>query len=121
MSRKTCAKEKLKILFYMMVYDLLCVAISLIVLGIDWYFYIGLAVGTSTVMINFIALEKVIECVVARQNVSVAILIHMGRFALFGLAGCFCLVTDITALVAYAIGVIGLTPALVGVYRKGAD
>lgn len=118
MIRKILTKEKMKILFYMTVYDLLCALISMVFLGFNYYIYIGLAVGTLTAIINLTALGKVIDWAVVKRNVPVAFLVHIGRFVLFGLAGHFCIAADITALVAYGFGVIGLVPALVGVYRK---
>lgn len=121
MSRKIFTREKLKILFYIVIYDILCKALSLVVLGLDWGFSIGLALGTITVMVNFIILEKVVDCALDRHKLLLAFLLHLGRFLLFGLAGYFSCTISITALIAYGIGILGLVMSIVFVYGRNMN
>lgn len=118
MNRGKFAKEKWKIFFYMVVYGLLCEAFSLFVLGWNWRFTLGLIIGIGAVTVNLIVLEKVVDFAIDGKQIWLAFLLHMGRFFLFGLTGYLCYRIDSIALVAYAIGVLGLTAASVITYVK---
>lgn len=111
-------KEKQKILFYMIVYDLICEAVSLLVLGFDGRFLLGLMIGTGITAVNLAALEKVVDCVIERKHTQSAVLLHLGRFLLFGLAGFCAYLIGITALVAYGTGTTGLAFAAAAYYLR---
>lgn len=116
MGKENFKREKLKILFYMLIYDLLCWSISIPAIGLNGQFVIGLLAGSVTAAVNLYVLEKVVDCAIEGKKAILAFLIHLGRFLLFALAGYFCFTTGMTALVSWGIGTLGLTAASAAVY-----
>lgn len=118
MNREKFAIEKRKIFFFMVVYGLLCEAFSLFILGFNWRFTVGLATGIGIMAVNFIVLEKVVDFIIGRKQIVLAFLLHLGRFLLFGISAYLSYKLSVIALIAYGIGVLGLTAASVITYVK---
>lgn len=106
-------KNKLKILLYMIIYDFVCEIVSLFIFGSAAGVPIGLIVGTLTVMLNFLVLERVVDWIIDGNHTVFAFLIHLGRFFIFGAAACLCWAVDFQALAAYGFGIAGFTATAV--------
>ena len=105
-------KNKLKILFYMIIYDLACIIAALFLTGSEIEVTAGLIAGTLTVMFNFMVLERVVDYIIDGKCAVFAFLIHLGRFFIFGAVACLCCVLGTHALIAYGFGVLGFTAAV---------
>lgn len=96
----------------MIIYDLICAAVSLFITGPEAEVAAGLAAGTLTVIFNFLLLEKVVDYIIDGTRAGFAFLIHLGRFFIFGAAACLCSAFGIHMLASYGLGVLSFTAAV---------
>lgn len=113
MNREKLEFGKKTIFFFIVVYGLLCEVFSLFILGFDGGFLAGLVLGMGAVCINLIGLEKVIDFIIKREKIILAFPIYLGRLLLYGLLGFLAYRISLIAVIAYALGVVGLPAAAV--------
>ena len=118
MNRENFTQQKKKVFFCMVVYSLLCEVFSLFILGFRGEFTIGLILGAGAAAINLVILEKVVDLIIEKRKMSLAFLLHLGRFFLFGLLAVLSFMISILSVIAYAIGVLGLVAGSVITFGK---
>ena len=118
MNRENFKKEKKIIFFYCVLYSLICEVISLFVLGFNMGFLIGIWSGSLGAVVNLYLLELVVDTAIINKNMTLAFLIQVGRLLIYGAVGFGCYLISLPALVAYAIGVLGIVLATVITYGK---
>lgn len=106
-------ENKHKIWIYCGIYAAVCEVISLIIIGLRWDFAIGLLAGTITVLVNFSLLEKLTDTIIFDKKALTAFLLQLGRYLLFGLIAFICVKISLCAGLAYAIGILSISLAIV--------
>lgn len=115
------SKDKKRIIRYCIGNAVICQVISLIILGPQIDFFIGITLGTLITIINFNILEKVIYVATTANKLWVVTPFQCLRYLLYGAAAYFCVGFSKYAAIAYAIGVLGLVFAMLINCRKGGS
>lgn len=104
-------------------YAVVCACISLVVIGLDPGFFIGLAIGTAAVLVNFRILGRVVRLYLTGR-ISQAGLLYILRLGIYFAGGMACFMISPRSVTAYGIGVLGIlagTAALVWKEQQRSD
>ena len=89
----------------------ICECISLAVLGRDPGFFIGLAIGTVVLMINFRILGSAVRTYFT-GGISFAGFLYVLRLAIYFAGGVACAMISTHSIIAYGIAVLGIIPGV---------
>lgn len=99
-------------------YAALCEAVSVMILGFDRYFLIGLLIGTAVTLLNFRILVTTVGQYMKNSRVRTTAL-YVIRLAIFFIAGILCMRISTNSIIAYGIMIVGVVPAAVFGMLKG--
>lgn len=119
MNNHNTVKEKKEIIAIYVIIAVICETVSLFIIGPRGDFAIGLIAGTVTMIINYNILGKVIDMMLSGSNITIAFLLQMGRYLLFGGVAFIVVKISIYATIAYAIGILILSLVFLVKYGKG--
>jgi len=101
---------------YCIIIAIIMEAISLIVLGIDGGFALGLAVGTATAVMNFIILENSAVKLMKKNSSGPVVAGYFIRMPIYGAVFYLCLRVGIISAVSCALGFVTLPLAMIYLY-----
>ncbi len=95
-----------------LIFNLICEIVSIFVIGFSKSFLTGILIGTVTMIINYILLGVVIDCILCRHKTLIKVyagmLIYGIRLIIFTVTAYLCVKSGIEGIIAYAISVISL-------------
>ncbi|MEF9922108.1 MAG: hypothetical protein RR313_07105 [Anaerovoracaceae bacterium] len=119
MNNHNTVKDKKEIIAIYVIIAVICETVSLFIIGPRSDFAIGLIAGTVTMIINYNILGKVIDIMLSGSNITIAFLLQMGRYLLFGGVAFIVVKISTYAVIAYAIGILILSLVFLVKYGKG--
>ena len=88
-------------------YAVVCACVSLVVIGLDPGFFIGLAIGTAAVLVNFRILGSVVRRYLSGW-IGQAGVLYILRLGIYFAGGMACFAVSLRSVTAYGIGVLGI-------------
>jgi lipid-A-disaccharide synthase-like uncharacterized protein len=119
MDKEAFYKMRKQLTVLCVAYGIVCEIASLFFIGFEWKFLLGLGLGIVTMLINFSLLRWVVVFFVENKNRGMAILLYLVRLALYGAVAVICYKLSMNALLAFAVGALGIViGALINVKKE---
>lgn len=97
-----------KVCITCVLFSVICAITFSLVKGISSAFFIGIALGTVLMLLNFHLLGIVVSRFFDRSGMGIPVMLYVLRLLIYAAGAVFCFRVGMTCLLAYALGVLGL-------------
>lgn len=98
------------VIYSIVTFNIICEIISLFIIGFNREFFIGIVSGTTTMIVNYILLGVVVDCILYGHKkilkIYAGVLIYGIRLIIFALSAYLAVKSGMKSIIAYAISVL---------------